>query len=201
MVPRETGTYATESLAMAYAVFIPFPLVPVAHAAPSCTDALSSNIWVAISTMLHLTHSLEHGATHAMMPTMAMTIPTTPKSLALFPLAIHPSATIKIVLTCPRTVLLTGPAPATMKNWEMLMRLASKPLCETSANRMVVSCFSYQQDHDPSSTSNVCQSWCLVRERYDVQQQKYTDWCLVEQQLHAVEFQFLLVSPNPYGVH
>ena len=37
--------------------------------------------------------------------------------------------TTKQVFTCPTTVLLTGPAPIMMKNWDRLIKEAKNPLC------------------------------------------------------------------------
>jgi hypothetical protein len=51
-------------------------------------------------------------------------------AVTTLPLVIQPSVTIKQVFTWPTTVLLTGPAPATMKNMETLIEAASAPLYE-----------------------------------------------------------------------
>jgi hypothetical protein len=52
--------------------------------------------------------------THAKIPDIVRSMPNTDRSFAFLPLVTHPSATIEHVLTCPTTVLLTAPAPATM---------------------------------------------------------------------------------------
>jgi hypothetical protein len=72
--------------------------------------------------------SNSQGDTYATMPTIASMIPKMPRSLALRPLKTHPRATIEQVFMWPTTVLLTAPAPAMMKNCEILMRLAKTPL-------------------------------------------------------------------------
>tara|TARA_R110002060_G_scaffold10433_3_gene15507 strand:- start:990 stop:1181 length:192 start_codon:yes stop_codon:yes gene_type:complete len=62
-----------------------------------------------------------------MMPPMAMKTPTMDLSPTARPEVIQPSATMEQVLTCPTTVLDTGPVWAMMKNWEILITQANKP--------------------------------------------------------------------------
>lgn len=67
--------------------------------------------------------------TYEIMPPIAMKTPRMLLSPTVRPLVIQPRATIEHVLTCPTTVLETGPVWATIKNCDKLMREAKAPLC------------------------------------------------------------------------
>lgn len=64
-----------------------------------------------------------------MIPPMAIITPSTDLSPMARPDVAQPRATIEHVLTCPTTVLDTGPVWAIMKNWEMLISEAKPPDC------------------------------------------------------------------------
>ena len=66
---------------------------------------------------------------YAIIPPMAITVPTKLPSLRALPLVIQPVATIRQVFEWPTTVLLTGPASLMIRNCERLMRQARMPLC------------------------------------------------------------------------
>jgi hypothetical protein len=85
-------------------------------------------VQVVPSQRLDLRQTRLGSATHAKIPEIARSMPNTDRSFAFLPLVAHPRATMEHVLMCPTTVLLTAPAPATMKNCEMLIRLAITPL-------------------------------------------------------------------------
>ena len=42
--------------------------------------------------------------------------------------------------------------------------------------------------------------WRCIRERYDVQKQKGTDRCLVEQKLHAIQVELFVIGADPNSV-
>ena len=62
-----------------------------------------------------------------MMPPIAMKTPITDLSPTARPDVSQPKATMEQVLTCPTTVLDTGPVCAMMKNWDILIMQANMP--------------------------------------------------------------------------
>lgn len=79
---------------------------------------------------------------------IAKRIPNALLAVTTLPLVIQPSVTIKQVFTWPTTVLLTGPAPATMKNIETLIEAASAPLYEKNqpAGLLILGRLAYQKN-------------------------------------------------------
>lgn len=70
---------------------------------------------------------MENGMTYAIIPPTATNTPSTDLSPMARPETSQPRPTMVHVLTCPTTVLETGPVWAMMKNCEMLMREAKRP--------------------------------------------------------------------------
>ena len=59
---------------------------------------------------------------------------------------------------------------------------------------------SYHHNHDPSINWHLRPCWESVHERNDVKKHESCQRCLVEQQLHTVHLELLVVAGNPDGI-
>jgi hypothetical protein len=138
-----------------------------------------------------------------MIPPTAISTPKMLLSATARPLAIQPRATMEQVLRWPTTVLETGPVCATMKNWDRLIREAKHPDCDG----LVRTCYfvekqeyTYQHYQRPPRQRHLTPHRERVHERDHIEQQERRNRSLVEEQLHAVHLQLLVIATDPDGV-
>jgi hypothetical protein len=58
----------------------------------------------------------------------------------------------------------------------------------------------YQQYQHPLAMWDTGPMWRRIRERYDIQEQKSADRCLVEQKLHAIQVELFVIGADPNSV-